>query len=71
MSVIHQHIAGRDGRTEMILACVTTMVGAKVSPECRMFDIATARLLALLTWLTASGCADVGMEATGVYWKPV
>src|SRR5262249_21103928 len=26
---------------------------------------------ALLSWLTESGCSQVAMEATGVYWKPV
>jgi transposase len=25
----------------------------------------------LLSWLTESGCTQVAMEATGVYWKPV
>jgi len=28
-------------------------------------------MLALLAWLSASGCTHVAMEATGVYWKPV
>jgi len=31
----------------------------------------TAGLLALLAWLSESGCTHVAMEATGVYWKPV
>ena len=31
----------------------------------------TASLIELGEWLEASGCTHVGMEATGVYWKPV
>jgi transposase len=48
-----------------------TMAGGKVTRECRTFDTTTSGLQALLTWLTESGCTHVGMEATGVYWKPV
>ena len=43
----------------------------KINRECRTFDTSTAGLKALLGWLTESGCTDVAMEATGVYWKPV
>ena len=39
--------------------------------ERRTFDATTAGLLALLAWLTESGCTHLAMEATGVYWKPV
>src|SRR6202045_3545488 len=31
----------------------------------------TKDLMALSEWLSAEGCTDVVMEATGVYWKPV
>jgi transposase len=47
------------------------MAGGKVTRECRTFDTTTAALEALLSWLAASGCTQVAMEATGVYWKPV
>jgi transposase len=47
------------------------MTGAKASRECRTFETTTAGLLALLAWLTESGCPHVAMESTGVYWKPV
>jgi len=55
----------------MIVACVRIMAGGKISRECRTFETSTAGLEALLGWLTQSGCTDVAMEATGVYWKPV
>src|SRR5262249_20878551 len=35
------------------------------------FETTTAGLEGLLSWLTESGCTQVAMEATGVYWKPV
>jgi transposase len=47
------------------------MAGGKVSRECRTFETTTAGLLALLEWLTGSGCTHVALEATGVYGKPV
>jgi hypothetical protein len=31
----------------------------------------TDDLLALADWLAAADCTIVGMESTGVYWKPV
>jgi transposase len=71
MEVMHQRCAGLDVHKEMIVACVRLMVDAKVTRECRTFDTSTTGLLALLAWLTETGCTHVAMEATGVYWKPV
>jgi transposase len=71
MDVMHERVAGLDVHKAMIVACVRIMAGGKVSRECRTFDTTTAGLLALLAWLTESGCTHVAMEATGVYWKPV
>jgi transposase len=71
MDVIHDRVAGLDVHKAMIVACVRLNIGGKVERECRTFETTTAGLLALLAWLTESGCTQVGMEATGVYWKPV
>jgi transposase len=71
MDVIHERCAGLDVHKATIVACVRSMTGGKVNRECRTFDSTTAGLLALLAWLTESGCTHVAMEATGVYWKPV
>jgi transposase len=71
MDVIHDRVAGLDVHKETIVACVRIMAGGKATRECRTFDTTTAGLEALLTWLTESGCTQVAMEATGVYWKPV
>jgi transposase len=71
MDVMHERVAGLDVHKETIVACVRIMAGGKATRECRTFDTTTSGLQALLTWLTESGCTHVGMEATGVYWKPV
>lgn len=71
MEVMHQRCAGLDVHKAMIVACVRLVVGATVTRDCRTFETSTTGLLALLQWLTASGCTHVAMEATGVYWKPV
>src|SRR5258706_209911 len=37
----------------------------------RTYGSMTRELLALRDWLVSLGVTRVGMEATGVYWKPV
>lgn len=71
MDVMHERCAGLDVHKATVVACVRLMTGGKVNRECRTFDTTTAGLLALLAWLTESGCTHVAMESTGVYWKPV
>lgn len=75
MEVMHKRVAGLDVHKAIIVACIRIMAsrkaGRQVSRECRTFDTTTDGLLALLAWLTESGCTHVAMEATGVYWKPV
>jgi hypothetical protein len=65
MEVMHERVAGLDVHKAMIVACVRLMSGGKVERECRTFETTTAGLLALLAWLTQSGCTQVAMEATG------
>jgi transposase len=71
MDIMHERCAGLDVHKATVVACVRLMIGGQVNRECRTFDATTAGLLALLAWLTESGCTHVAMEATGVYWKPV
>jgi transposase len=71
MDVLYERVAGLDVHKETVVACVRVMLGSKVTRECRTFETTTAGLLALLAWLTESGCTHVAMESTGVYWKPV
>ena len=41
------------------------------SKAIRTFGTLTTELLARSVWLTAAGCTQVAMEATGVLWKPI
>ena len=70
MDVMHERCAGLDVHKAKIVACVRLMTGGKVNRECRTFDTTTAGLLALLAWLTESGCMHVAMEDIGVSRKP-
>jgi transposase len=47
------------------------MTDGKVSTEVRTFKTTTEELLKLSEWLAEQGITHIGMEATGVYWKPV
>jgi transposase len=71
MEVIYDRVAGLDVHKKTVVACVRTMKGGKITRECRTFETTTVGLLALLAWLTESGCSHVAMEATGIYWVPV
>uniref|UniRef100_UPI001F18CF29 IS110 family transposase n=1 Tax=Streptomyces dysideae TaxID=909626 RepID=UPI001F18CF29 len=45
--------------------------GKRRRSETRTFSSVTSGLLAMRDWLLAEQVTVVGMEATGVYWKPV
>jgi transposase len=71
MEVLHQRCAGLDVHKKSVVACVRLATANKVITEVRTFATTTAGLLELSDWLSANGCTHVGMEATGVYWRPV
>ncbi len=55
-----------------ITACVRTSgEGGELHQEIREFSATTRGLLQLRDWLASFAVTLVGMEATGVYWKPV
>jgi transposase len=63
---------GLDVHQATVVACLL-IVGSngKVKKQIRSFGTTTRELIALREWLQAEGCTHVGMESTGVYWKPV
>src|ERR1700731_703142 len=71
MEVLHPHCAGLDIHKDTVVACVRHMVDGAGKREVRTFKTTTKDLMALSEWLSAEGCTDVAMEATGIYWKPV
>jgi len=72
MDVVVARCAGLDVHKDTVVACVSTPGpdGGRVS-ETRTFGTMTVELLALRDWLGAHGVTLVGMESTGVFWRPV
>lgn len=70
MEVMYPRCAGLDVHKDTVVASVRC-VSEPVAHQVRSFGTTTRQLLALSDWLTAHGCTHVGMEATGVYWKPI
>lgn len=71
MEVIFARCAGLDVHKQTVVACVRIAEGGTLRQEVKSFPTTTAGLLALADWLESFGVCQVGMEATGVYWKPV
>ena len=72
MEPIVERCCGLDVHQATVVACL--LVGRadqKPRKEIRTFSAVTRGLLALRDWLLAEGCTHVGMESTGIYWKPV
>jgi transposase len=72
MAAIIERSCGLDVHQATVVACV--LIGGpkgKVSKYIRTFPTFTKDLLELRDWLQELGVTHVGMESTGVYWKPV
>lgn len=54
-----------------MVACARCLDGRQVSEELAEFGTTTEELLALRDWLGRHQVEVIGMESTGVYWKPV
>jgi len=72
MEIVIERCAGLDVHKDSVVACVR-LPGSSGERETRMatFSTFTEDLLALRDWLVGLAVTRVGMEATGVYWKPV
>jgi transposase len=73
MEVIVSRAAGIDIGKAVLKAAVRVQGGGgrKTRCEVRTFGTTTSQLLALRDWLVGEGVTVVGMESTGVFWKPV
>jgi transposase len=72
MEAIVERCAGLDVHQASIVACVLIgQPGRKPRKEVRSFATLTRDLEALRDWFEEFGVTHVGMESTGVYWKPV
>src|SRR3954454_9453578 len=71
MQAIIERCCGLDVHQETVVACLLIgAAGARVRKEVRTFRTVRRELEALRDWLTAAGATHVGMESTGVYWRP-
>src|SRR3954469_22151563 len=72
MPVMIERVAGLDVHQETVVACVLIgKPGERPTKEVRTFRTMTRDLEALREWLLSLGVTHVGMESTGIYWKPV
>jgi transposase len=72
MKVIVERCAFLDVHRDTVMACARTPDGeGGRREEVTEFRTTTSQLLLLADWLVERQVALVGMEATGVYWKPV
>jgi len=72
VDVVVERCAGLDVHKDTVVAAVRTPdgVGGRAT-EVRTFGTFTAELLQLRDWLVEQRVTLVGMESTGVFWKPV
>jgi transposase len=72
MDAIVERCCGLDVHQAKVVACLLVgLAHQKPRKEVRTFGTTTKELLTLRQWLLDEGCTHVGMESTGVYWKPV
>jgi transposase len=72
MDIVVERCAGLDVHKDTVVACVRVpSATGQREEQVASFGAMTVQLLALRDWLVAHGVTRVGMESTGVYWKPV
>jgi transposase len=73
MDIVAERCAGLDVHRDTVVATVRTPAGKgrRRHQVTRTYATTQARLAELREWLGEHGVTLVGMEATGVYWKPV
>jgi transposase len=72
MRLLNERCAMLDVHRDTVTACVRLPgKGGGRDQELRTFGTTTSRLLALRDWLAEQRVTVVGMESTGIYWKPV
>ena len=67
VEILYPRCCGLDVHKKLVVACVLTPEGK----ETRTFGTVTPELLKLKEWLLTSTISHIGMESTGVFWKPI
>ncbi len=72
MEVVYPRCSGLDVHKRFLVACLSIVEpNGQRHKELRQVSTMTSDILALKAWLKASGCRQIAMESTGVYWKPI
>ena len=71
MEVVYPRCSGLDVHKRFVVACLSTIEHGQRHKEVRQVSTMTCDILALKQWLIESGCRQIAMESTGVYWKPI
>jgi transposase len=75
MDVVVERCAGLDVHRDSVVATVRVPGKGKSrrrrAQQTRSFGTTIAQLEQLADWLQGFGVTLVGMEATGIYWRPV
>ena len=71
MDEVVQYCAGLDVHRDTVVATVRFPQGRQRGSETKTFGTDTAELVELGDWLISHLVTRVGLESTGVYWKPV
>jgi transposase len=72
MELLIERCAGLDVHKKTVVGCVRVPGdGGGRLQETRTFGTTTRQLRLLSEWLAGHGVTTVGMESTGVYWRPV
>ena len=73
MDVLVERCAGLDVHRDTVVATVRVPDRARLqrAQHTQTFATTTAGITALGDWLAEHRVTRVGMESTGVYWKPV
>src|SRR5215203_1047085 len=72
MEALLERCAGLDVHQASVVCCILIGVpGRRPQKLLRSFGTTTRELEAMRSWLAEHGVTHVGMESTGVYWKPV
>ncbi len=72
MEVMYPRCSGIDVHKRFLVACLSIVQSnGQRQKDLRQFSTMTSDILALKDWLKASGCRQIAMESTGVYWKPI
>lgn len=71
MEVLYPRCSGLDVHKRFVVACLSIVEHGQRHKELRQVGTMTNEILALKEWLVASGCQQIAMESTGVYWKPI